>query len=341
MDEGTVRAYADTCGSILDSSPQMDEANTKAAVLRDFLDLLGWDIPQNTQLEYSVEAFGQTYRVDYALVLESAPVAFLEAKGADTALTNDHEQQLASYMTNEDVNYGILTNGKEYRFFQRRLDSDTVSVRTVGDAELADLPNRLTVLRAYTKSAVESGASKEILRRINELREARETLRNEKDDLAAEIADLLATRVSEEVSPLAEPQAKELIDRLVDDIEDEIDLDNGGSDDSGKYVIRIVDGDSVATFSGDNQASVMTETVDFLVTKHDLVSQLEPLPYIPGRTRAILNDSARYNGTEMKQPKELSNGCLMEANLSADQKQREIHRMAEECGLAVSFSGGW
>jgi len=36
----------------------MDEANTKAAVLRDFLKLLNWQIPQNTQLEYSVEAFG-------------------------------------------------------------------------------------------------------------------------------------------------------------------------------------------------------------------------------------------------------------------------------------------
>ncbi|SEH36915.1 hypothetical protein SAMN05192561_10198 [Halopenitus malekzadehii] len=44
----------------------MDEANTKAAVLRDFLELLDWQIPQNTQLEYSVEAFGQTYKVDYA-----------------------------------------------------------------------------------------------------------------------------------------------------------------------------------------------------------------------------------------------------------------------------------
>lgn len=340
MDEGTVRDFADTCGSILDSSPQMDEANTKAAVLRDFLDLLGWTIPKNTQLEYPVKAFGQTYKVDYALVIEGVPVAFLEAKGADTTLTTDHEEQLASYMTNEDVNYGILANGEEYRFFQRRVDPSSVTVQKVGDSKLTDLPDRLTVLRAYTKSAVESGASKEILRRINELREARQTLTSEKDDLAAHIVDVLTDRVSGEVSSLAEQQAKELIDRLIDDIDTEIDFDNGGTDD-GDYIVRVMDGDSVSTFSGNSQSEVLVEVVDFLATNHDVVSKVEPLPYIPGRTRAIIHDSPRYNGREMKQPKELSNGYVVEANLSATQKQREVRRLVERCGLAVSFSGGW
>jgi len=110
----------------------MDEANTKAAVLRDFLSLLDWQIPQNTQLEYSVEAFGQTYKVDYALILDGTPVAFLEAKGADTALTADHDEQLSSYMMNKNVNYWILTNGKQYRFFQRRVDASNVNVQQVG-----------------------------------------------------------------------------------------------------------------------------------------------------------------------------------------------------------------
>jgi hypothetical protein len=60
MDRDAVREYIKQSEAVLESSPQMDEANTKAAVLRDFLELLEWKIPQNTQLEYSVEAFGQT-----------------------------------------------------------------------------------------------------------------------------------------------------------------------------------------------------------------------------------------------------------------------------------------
>jgi len=231
MDRDAVREYVEQSDAVLESSPQMDEANTKAAVLRDFLSLLDWQIPQNTQLEYSVEAFGQTYKVDYALILDGTPVAFLEAKGADTALTADHDEQLSSYMMNKNVNYGVLTNGKQYRFFQRRVDASNVNVQQVGDVALEDLPNRLAVLKAYEKDAIESGESGKILGRINELREARRTLKADKDDLAVELSNTLADEVSDSISSLAETQAKEMIDRLVEDIDSEIDADGGGGTD--------------------------------------------------------------------------------------------------------------
>jgi hypothetical protein len=231
MDRDAVGEYVEQSDAVLESSPQMDEANTKAAVLRDFLTLLDWQIPQNTQLEYSVEAFGQTYKVDYALILDGTPVAFLEAKGADTALTDDHEDQWSSYMTNKNVTYGILTNGKQYRFFQRRVDASNVDVQKVGDVDLEDLRNRLAVLKAYEKDAIASGESGKILGRINELREARRTLKTDKDDLAVELSNKLANEVSDSISSLAETQAKEMIDRLVEDIDSEIDADGGGGTD--------------------------------------------------------------------------------------------------------------
>jgi len=232
MDRDAVHVYVDRFGDILDTSPQMDEANTKAAVLRGFLELIDWQIPTNTQLEYSVEAFGQTYKVDYALVLDGTPVAFLEAKGADTSLTHDHGEQLSSYMMNKNVNYGILTNGREYHFFQRRVDDSNVDVQKVGDVALEELPNRFDVVKAYTKEAIESGESGKILGRINELREARRSLESHKDSLALTLSDVLADEVSDAILPFAETQAKEMVDRLITDIESEIDTDSGGSDNS-------------------------------------------------------------------------------------------------------------
>lgn len=265
MNRDAVRDYVKQSNAVLEASPQMDEANTKAAILRDFLDLLDWQIPKNTQLEYSVEAFGQTYKVDYALILDGTPVAFLEAKGADTALTADHDEQLSSYMMNKNVNYGILTNGKQYRFFQRRVDASNVNVQQVGDIALEDLPNRLAVVKAFEKDAIESGESGKILGRINELREARRTLEFEKDDLAVELSNVLADEVSDAISSLAETQAKEMIDRLVADIESEIDADgstespkDGGTGDPGPdpadshIVGRIKRGE----IEGDNYAKV-------------------------------------------------------------------------------------
>jgi len=165
MNIAAVETYIEDATDIINSSPQLDEANTKAAILRDFLEILGWEIPTNTQLEYSVEAFGRTYKVDYALVLEGTPVAFIEAKGTDTRLNPDHDEQLSSYMTNENVNYGILTNGEQYRFFQRSVDAENVDVQVIADVQLKELPNQLPVLRAYQKGKIESGASAKILRR--------------------------------------------------------------------------------------------------------------------------------------------------------------------------------
>ncbi|WP_160134441.1 type I restriction enzyme HsdR N-terminal domain-containing protein [Halococcus salsus] len=226
MNREAVRDYIQQSESIFEASPQMDEANTKAAVLRDFLDLLDWQIPTNTQLEYPVEAFGQTYKVDYALLLEGTPFAFVEAKGADTALTTKHAEQLKSYMTNKNVNYGILTNGKQYRLFQRRLDSDNVSVEMIGDVALQDLEKRFASLNAYTESAIESGQSKKILNRINELREAKTILQREKDEISTELTNLLTERTADTISSLAEPQFKQTIDKLVDEIESEINSDS-------------------------------------------------------------------------------------------------------------------
>ena len=50
MNVAAVEGYIEDAESILHSSPQLDEANTKAAILRDFLEVLDWEIPANTQL---------------------------------------------------------------------------------------------------------------------------------------------------------------------------------------------------------------------------------------------------------------------------------------------------
>ncbi|RKS81510.1 hypothetical protein BDK61_0796 [Haloarcula quadrata] len=362
MDRDAVREYVEQSDAVFDSSPQMDEANTKAAVLRDFLDLLDWQIPQNTQLEYSVEAFGQTYKVDYALILDGTPVAFLEAKGADTTLTGDHEDQLSSYMTNKNVTYGILTNGKQYRFFQRRVDASNVDVQKVGDVALEDLPNRLPVLKAYQKDAIESGESGKILGRINELREARRTLETDKDDLAVQLSNTLADEISDAISSLAETQAKEMIDRLVSDIESEIDADGKkskqeiadslneaperveDSDVDGEYVIEIQGDDSaLVVLDGDNQSDVMADAVDYLIESHDLISRIEPLPYVPGNKNALINDQPVHPDDErdMRTYRELTNGYYLFTSFNKRDKKRHIQRLANECDLEIESKGGW
>lgn len=338
----------------------MGEATTKAAILQDFLELLGWEIPVDTQLEYPVKAFRRTFKVDYALVLEGAPVAFIEAKGVDTPLTDDHREQIQEYMKSEDVNWGVLTNGAEYEFYRRQVIDSKVNINPLADTELQNLPERITILRAFTKDAIQTGDSEKIATRINNLKQARRVLESEKDRLATEVTELLTVEVSDAISSPAESQAKEMIDRLIQDIDTEIvsdgavspdEEDEGASvsvsevstDASGDYVIRLQNGgQTLATFGDNYQSKVMAEAVSHLIENYDLISKMDSIPYVPGNKNAVINDHpAHPDNREMKTYRELPGGYYLFTNLSKEDKIRYIRRFAERCGLEVEFEGGW
>lgn len=44
MNREAVQDYPERSESVLEAVPQMDKANTKVAILRDFLDSLNWEI---------------------------------------------------------------------------------------------------------------------------------------------------------------------------------------------------------------------------------------------------------------------------------------------------------
>jgi len=360
MDEQAVKEYVEHAQSTINSAPQMQEATTKAAVLRDFLDLLNWKIPSDTKLEYSVKAFNRTYKVDYALILEGTPVAFLEAKGVDTPLTQKHRKQLRAYLKNEDVNWGILTNGKEYEFYQREVVDSKVQVNGLTSTQLAGLSANMTILRAFTKGAIQSGESEKIANRIHELKKSLSTLDSEKGEIADQITSLLTDCVSEAIQPHAESQAKEMIDRLSQDIENEIDTDidhstvletvntaetsvaNESTPVGGSYSVGFVtDGNEFASFSSDMQVEAFVEAVDYLVGSQNLIEKIKPLPYIPGRTRPLIHDQKSHEGSDFLQPWDLSQGYILETNLSSTQKQRELRRLVEMYDFDVEFHGDW
>jgi len=359
MEEDAVRAYVERAKSVIDESPQMDEANTKAALLRDFLDTLGWEIPANTQLEYSVEAFGKTYKVDYALVLEGTPVAFLEAKGVDTSLTEKHREQLAAYLKNEDVNLGILTNGKEYEFFRRQVVDSKVRINELATVPLRDLTERSSILEAFTRGAIQTDEWVKILDRITELQRARTQLANDKETVATEIVSAVTDEVSDAISAQVESEAKEMIDRLIESIETEIDADKPAqhlpSEDAARtsdisesvpngYFVEVLNGDeTLATFVSDNQSDVMAECVDYLIENHDLVDRISPLPYVPGRNKAIINSepTSPHDPEAMRNSRALTGGYFLDTHMNKRRKRRVLERLAEKCGLAVEFDGSW
>ena len=87
----------------------------------------------------------------------------------------------------------------------------------------------------------------------------------------------------------------------------------------------------------------MAKTVDYLIENHDLISALEPLPYVPGRKNALINDEPIHpdDKGEMRTYRELANGYYLYTSLNKRAKKRHIERLANKCGLVVKFDGGW
>jgi len=63
MDQREIDEYVHRCQQLIESSPQMDEENTKVKLVQPFLELLGWDLySTEVSLEYRIPmASGNTH----------------------------------------------------------------------------------------------------------------------------------------------------------------------------------------------------------------------------------------------------------------------------------------
>lgn len=96
------------------------EQATINVAIQPFIRALGYDTNNLAEVrpEYTADAKSSGKEsVDYAIMLDGQPVIFIEAKAANVALNENHWKQLHHYFNAKDVQFGILTNGIEYRFY--------------------------------------------------------------------------------------------------------------------------------------------------------------------------------------------------------------------------------
>ena len=97
------------------------EETTKQALILPMLDILGFSPydPTKVRAEFNADFLGAKAceRVDYALFCQGVAVVFIEAKAYAEKATN-HSPQLSRYFNSSpNVPVGIITNGREWRFF--------------------------------------------------------------------------------------------------------------------------------------------------------------------------------------------------------------------------------
>lgn len=360
MDREALDRYVDRSVGLVSASPQMDEQNTRAKLVDPLVrEVLGWDLySTEVELEYPIQMGSSRTKVDYALLIEGSPAAFIEAKGCDTALTEHHENQLRSYMQQQWVDWGLLTNGVVLELFKLRKSEDQPSVDLLGESEVADLRRQSWLVRTLSKESIRSGDAEGIYRSVERRREAVSQLTQHKEEIADELLGVLSERVGDSIAREAESETKAFIDDLVESLSnDELSgvervaepastaLKRNEPDDGmteNEYVVAFGKDRKEASYRSTTQSDAMAKAVDHLVSEHDLIERLPSFPYTPGKKHTILNDAPEHsNGERMKLFQELNDGYYVFTSLNKESKKRYVRRFAEACGVEVRFDGAW
>lgn len=373
MNRDVILEYVQRSQQLIESSPQMDEENTKVKLVQPFLELLGWNLySTEVALEYTVPMASGNTHVDYALLVGDSPVVFVEAKPIRSTLTDDEIRQLQSYMRQElDVDWGILTNGRSFEVLTKNRRDNGGEEVSVVQFELGDLPDNPSVLELLTKESIRSGKSDEVAEQVAETNRAIRYLQNNEDSVTEAVSEAVKNEVGELTIDIRE-QSRKFTQNLVSVLREQRQFvsndsmadfkKSGGNPDSvektqtevptgkdeteGGYVTLFSDGQEIPDVEDTRhtqQRQNMGEAIDYLIEEYDLIENIE-IPHFPPHARkncSINNEPMHPNGEDMRSPYELINGHYLHTSLNVQGKQNRIGDLAERVGLSVEFREEW
>lgn len=136
------------------------EQATKNALILPFLDALGYDIfdPTEVHPEYIADfakkrPSGPSEKVDYAIYLNGMPIMFFECKSAETE-PNLHNGQLQRYFNaTPSVKVAVVTNGVRYLFFTDLEDPNIMDGKAFFEFDVLAFSERdVETLEAFSKA---------------------------------------------------------------------------------------------------------------------------------------------------------------------------------------------
>lgn len=311
----------------------MNEEETKTAIITDFVNLLGWEIPTDGNMEYQ---FGNhnTNVVDYAFFHNGTSKLFVEAKSVGTSLKEKNRDQIKEYLLLDNVDLGILTNGEEYELYRRFVNADgDVETQRIEAITLSDFPRYAVLLNIFSKTQVTDETYKERLERIRQIQRAREALQNDREEISNDLVKVLTESVGEISEQPARAHVVEFLESVSDELGEMTQL--GGpneKDDPYEAVeqntdVRFEDGE-IHLPEGVSARDHLREVVQVLFARGLLT--IDDLPIAAGPTRYILNtDPTDRNGEPMADGEEVVDGVYAELNASRDSIKQFIRKIID------------
>ncbi len=234
------------------------EEATKQALVLPFLQLLGFDIydPTEVKPEYIADfakkkSSGQFEKIDYAITLKGEPAIFVECKAVDVAV-EDHDGQLARYFNSTpSVKLGVLTNGIQYRLFTDLRNQNIMDTTPFLEFNILRVTEReADLIRPFTKESFNSAIIQRHAEEIISLEKVtamiNELLRNPSENFIRFILselELVGGRVTANVVSRFEPIVKKsiqtaLLGMMTKSIQQEIATTQSPSVSSGAEPLR-------------------------------------------------------------------------------------------------------
>jgi len=329
-----LRRFADEKQEILQNNPQMNEEETKTAIITDFVNELGWQIPRDGNMEYK---FGDhnTNRVDYAFFHGGSTTLFVEAKSPAESLQG-YRSQLKEYLLLDNVDLGILTDGENYEFYQRSIDDEgDVESHRIARLSLDEFPNHRPLISTFSKAKVTDESYIERLERINALQSAQQRLGDNQEQIAGEIVDTVTESVGDIAEQAATTHVTEYLDSVADDLAEMTPTEpTGGEDDDTP--IDVIEAETGIEFTkgevhltGDLSARDHLRNLIQVLFTHGFLTKQE-LPIASGPTRYILNtEPTDKEGKEMTAGEEIVDGVYAELHANAETIKRYIQTLVD------------
>lgn len=194
------------------------EQATILVSIQPFIRALGYDTQNlaEVQPEYTADPHSSgSERVDYVIKRAGKPIMLIEVKSANITLNRYHWKQLHSYFVSLDVEFGVLTNGLEYRFYtdtKKRHLMDEEPFLTIDLLKLDAL--KTSILEGFSKSRF---APQQTLRKIKISSLLEKEVSQPSDDFVRHFAKQLHTgAITKNVIGEFRPLVKRAWDDLVD-----------------------------------------------------------------------------------------------------------------------------
>ncbi len=301
-----------------------NETRTRQVLIDPLLAALGWDVTDPNQIELEYDVRGR--RADYALLVNSNPVAAIEAKRFGHQLVDDNTMQVMNYANTAGIEYMVVTNGDEWKMYSV-FERGAIEERVIMELTVTGFEPHVTALKSLTMWRANLGTS-------GAPTEASEPVIKSPPDFQTPMSNPVEIRDSNagKQRPADRTQSNDQI-TVNQNGEGWYSVADKAFSPAHKRAVKYrLEGNE---FNTKNFTDAFVEIAAWLVRSNLLNANHCPIKSTPrGAKYVIAPEPIHENGNVFKSARELPNGLIMEVHSSSEDKLDMLRKILQLSGVS-------